>query len=265
MAFEIYKGGRKDPHPDETHPRIYIDDFFTPGLKFQGAVDYLTGVQYTMDLNNELGDCGIAGMNHYQMAVNYFENGNAQSWGDNVCLQLYEELGGYVQGDPSTDNGTNLQDNLGWWRHNPVNGHQILAFGQLRNTDRATRLQAMQLFGPGYIGGQLQNAQEAQFPGAWEWVPGGSFAGGHCVTYGREESGLDRGGVSSWGAAVHCNMAWASNFLAASAGGEWWGIIDGNWVKRNGTSPAGFNLAEMNSALASLTRQVNPLGLTSQF
>ena len=249
----------KPPHPDFSHPRLWMDDFMPKTSPPDGPVaDWFSNIAFPMDLNDTQGDCGIAGMDHYQMSVSKFGGGTATSWGDSVCEQLYEILGGYVPGDPSTDNGTVLQDNLGYWRHNPIQGSEILGFGALRPGTwlRAERLHALHAFGPGYLGGPLPVSAEQQFPGPWTFVPGSPVAGGHCVTEAGEVTGTNEVRFTSWGAVVKASRGFFMSFVQ-----EYWVIIDAAGIERNGANQYGWDVAGMNEALASLTGQRNPLRL----
>jgi len=251
----------KPPHPDDTHPRLWLDDFMPKAEPPDGPVaDWFSGISFPMDLNDQVGDCGIAAMDHYQMSMDAFGSGSCASWGDGTCQQLYETLGGYVPGDPSTDQGTNLQDNLTWWRHNPVKGTEILAFGAMRLGTwlRPERLHALHAFGPGYIGGLLPQSAEQQFPGDWTVVPGSPPAGGHAVTEAGEVLGTDDVRFTSWGAVVKASRAFFMQFVT-----EYWCIIDAQGIERNGANQYGWDITGMNEALTALTGQVNVLKLTT--
>lgn len=270
MTFQIYAGGRRPPHPDETHPRAWVQDVWDtasleaavrPGdIADFGSVIPLD--QWGMDGNDSAGDCGLAGMDHWQMAVTSRVTGSWQSWGTQACLELYSQLGGYVPGDPSTDNGTVLQDNLNFWRHNPVGGMELLGFAALRpgSWTRAVRVGMMRTCGPLYKGLTLQQDQEQQFPEAWHWVPGGVIAGGHCTVQVAEVHGPDEAEDVSWGAGVRCNTQFITD-----ATEEMWILFTEASVDAAGRNPYGYSLADMNARIASLTGEVNPLRLTKVY
>lgn len=277
MAFQRYKGGRKDAHPDFVRPRLWLDDFLTNvpvGVKavpdatslIVQDVDWCTAVQneLPMDLNDELGDCGIAGMDHWQVAANTYAGHSAASWGNGLCLSLYEHLGGYVQGDPSTDNGTVLQDNLSFWQHEGVplaNGQtdKILFYGAIRNyTSRTVRVQALKALGPLYTGIQCPQSAEQQFAGGQPWtlVKGSPNAGGHCTVQLAEFHSLNEIREATWGGVAKANQAF---YNATTV--EVWAIGGADFIERNGMNPSGLDVDGMNEALAALTGRSNPLGL----
>lgn len=253
MAFTRYRGGKKDPHPNETHPRLYVDDFFKWHAVKASAptVSYAApAISFPMDLNDQLGDCVIAGMDHVQMAVSYARSSSCQSWGDALCLQSYGQIGGYVNGDPSTDNGCVIQDALSFWRKNPIAGQEITFFGALRKRDRATRILAMQDFGPLITGYQLPESAEQQFPDPWVPVAGSPIAGGHCAPQMGELNEENEIELCSWAAIVRANKAFFMEYE------------DEAWVVGfEGFNPANLDTEAMNAALADLTGESNVLGL----
>jgi hypothetical protein len=276
VSFEIFKGGRLPPLDDATHPRLWASDFMHPAAwpetagrsrdggpmvtatltaDWQGTIP----VQgWGMDLNDQLGDCGCAGMDHRQMGAKAGAGQPWTSWGNTVSLQLYETLGGYVPGNPSTDNGTVLQANLGYWKNTAIQGDQIIAYGALRpgTWDRGMRVLALRTFGPLYIGINCPNSAETQFPGPWTVVPGSPIAGGHCVVQVAEFAAMDEIRLVSWGAAVPANMAFFMTYTE-----EVWVIIDADSLERIGQNPYGVDLAGMNAKLGQLTGVPDPLSL----
>src|SRR5215469_7727084 len=111
-----FRPGRKPPYPDFVKPRLWVDDFLAPTpelTELPTTADWCTAVGggWGMDLNDQLGTCGIAGMNNLAIALGTYGSGYSTVWDAAVVTQLYEILGGYRPGDPSTDNGTILQDN----------------------------------------------------------------------------------------------------------------------------------------------------------
>jgi hypothetical protein len=252
------KLGRKPPHDNVSHPRIYLDDFFTKSQELPTHVDFVSEVpSWPMSLNDQLGDCTIAAANHTQMAWNQYANGSNTAWSDNTCLEAYEAIGGYVPGDPSTDNGCVMQDVLDYWRKTGIGGDKILAFGALRNWTRSVRVQALYTFGSIYTGVNLPESAETQFEDHTAWVPaGGSIAGGHCINQQAELLALDEVRYITWGAVQPANRAWVMDYVE-----EAWCIISQDFIEANGENPDGFNLGAMNAELSGLTGIANPLGL----
>lgn len=273
MAFTRYKGGRLPAHPDETHPRLWVDDFIVPDLGMLSGpgfgaaiedVDYGSAItSWPMDLNDSLGDCGIAGADHGQMAWNQYATGSHQSWGDEIIEQVYSAVGGYVPGDPSTDNGIVLQDMLDYWRKTGVmladgTVDKIAFFGAMRpgSWNRARRVLGIRTFGGLYKGYNLPESAEQAFPGDWVLVPGSPAAGGHCTWQTAEYHTTDEGRDISWGQPVKVQKA----FMMASLE-EVWVIGSHDFVEVNGRNPSGIDLEGMNEALSALTGQTNAMKL----
>jgi hypothetical protein len=209
-------------------------------------------------MENGAGTCGIAGMDHLQMAWNQATRGSCASWGNDTVLSLYEYLSGYLRGDPTTDKGTILQDNLNFWRKEGVNRDKILFFGALRPGSwlRPERIKALQAFGGLYLGINVPESAEQAFPGDWVYVPRSPLAGPHCVVQHGELLGWHEARLSSWGAIVKA----ATGFLMHTIE-EAWVVGASDFIEVNGKNPSGLDVAGMNDALGVLTDTSNPLGL----
>lgn len=280
MAFSIYQGGRLPSYPDFLHPRVWADDFAPDPetmLAIAGAGetdDWASRVsEWPMDMNGPdpsnppqipdgIGDCGWAGLDHWQMSAHAYGDGNVRSWGNDTLLQCYGATGGYVLGDPSTDNGTNLQDNLQFWKRNPIEGDEILGYAALRPGTwfRAERVYYQRLFGSLYLGHNWPASAEQQAARGepFTFVPGSPVAGGHCTTDAREMTGFAQIGLPCWGELRPATMGF---FMATVE--EAWVILTRDTIERNGANQYGYNMTAMNDAISSLTGQSNPLKLTT--
>lgn len=280
MPFVTYKGGLLPPHPSFSHPRLYVDDFLA-GVKPGGPaeIDYYSRVLdaggFPMDLNGPdpsnppqipdgIGCCGVAGPDHLQMALNAYAHGDFASWGNEGILRTYSAWGGYVLGDPSTDNGTNLQDNLSAWRHDGVeradgSTDKILFFGALRPGSwlRPERVQALRAFGGIIYGHQWPESAEHQFPNPLTYIPGSPAAGGHCTVQLGELTGMNEVRDCCWGAIVSASTAFLLHSVV-----EAWVVGTMDFIELNGQNPSGLDLDGMNEALSSLTGEANPLKLS---
>ena len=87
---------------------------------------------FGMMLNDSLGDCTCAGRGH---AIQVFSAnaGGEVTLTDAQILASYEKFCGYVNGDPSTDNGGIELDVLtDWMQQGPaLDGHGLVAFADL--------------------------------------------------------------------------------------------------------------------------------------
>ena len=98
-------------------------------------VSWITHVNHwPMYGNDSVGDCVAAAAGHHiQQWTNYAGNEICVSPQD--VIKTYEDVGGYVPGDPSTDNGMNMLTYLKYWRKTGVGGHKIMAFVSVNPKD----------------------------------------------------------------------------------------------------------------------------------
>jgi hypothetical protein len=75
-------------------------------------------------MNDELGDCAIAGPGH-QVQFWTAQAGKQVIIPDSAILSAYEAVGGYVPGQPNTDNGCVLVNVMDYWQKTGIGGHQI--------------------------------------------------------------------------------------------------------------------------------------------
>lgn len=84
--------------------------------------------------------------------------------------------------DPNTyDNGEDMTTSLTKWAQAPQYGTK-LAFTATVNESSQAAVKSGIYYGGGLgIGIQIQQAQENQFPGVWQWVSGSPTLGGHAI------------------------------------------------------------------------------------
>ena len=200
-----------------------------------------------MYLNDTLGDCVIAAAAHMELQWSTYA-GTAVTPTDAQVLSGYELVGGYVPGNPGTDNGCDMLTALTDWRKTGLCGKTVTAFA-LCGPVQGLKM-AVALFGNAYIGIQLplsaqgQNGwhvddsdPEAAVPGSW---------GGHCVpVVGYNGNSLT---VVTWGAIL--NMSWA---FAARYMDESYAVLSPEWIEANGESVSGFDMGQLTADLAVVT------------
>ena len=227
-----------------------------PSHRFWATAPMLS---WPMMLNDQLGDCVIAASGHLIQEWSTLAAPPGTVVTDSQVLKAYEDVGGYVPGDSSTDNGCVMLDALNYWRQTGIGQHQILAYVQV---GQATGIagspfqrqfeQAIYLFGAAYIGLALPLTAQGQStwsvvstsgdgaPGSW---------GGHCVpVLGYSPTGLL---CVTWGGLQ--GMTW--NFLRTYCD-EAYAVLSSDWIRNAGTGAgfavSGFNLAALESDLAKL-------------
>jgi hypothetical protein len=244
------KLGRLPQHSRETHPRVMLEDHvnFTKLPKVPSLVDRASKVSsWPMYLNDQLGDCTCAAVGHAIQAFTAYASAEV-TIPSNSVLSLYEAVGGYVPGDPSTDQGCNEQDILTYWNKTGVNGHKISAFAEIGDYTNVAKLrQALYLFGTVYLGIQCPASAQEQFENhePWTYVPGSEIEGGHAIVL-QEAKGSDMS-IVTWGALQAMQPSFAEHYIE-----EAWVIITPDWIAKNGNDIDGFNLASLQADFASL-------------
>lgn len=83
-----------------------------------------------MMLNDQYGDCAIAGPAH-QIQFWTSKVGKQYIVPDHEILSAYCEISGYIPGNPNTDNGCVLLDVMAYWQKKGIGGHQIGGWASL--------------------------------------------------------------------------------------------------------------------------------------
>jgi hypothetical protein len=238
--------GRKAVKTDSRTLRLspYIKTLAPP----PASSDWTKGItSWGMMLNDSLGDCTIAGVGH---AVQVFtaNTGSEVTVPDSTVLSYYESWDGYVNGDPSTDNGGIELDVLNNWQKNSFSGHKLLAFADPTVSNATEVKQSIALFGGTYIGMNVPNYIMDDIPSVWD-VPtqsqDASIDGGHCVFI----TGYDASDLTfiSWGSLYKMTWGFWNQFVD-----EAHALLSQDFMESNGTSASGFDLASLQADLAQI-------------
>lgn len=222
------------------------------------TVDWTGGgkISYPMDLNDQLGDCTAAGAAHAEETWSYLGQGALVNPTQQDVVNFYSGSTGYVQGDPSTDQGGDMQTVLAYWMSTGMAGHKIAGFFAIDPTDFEEMRAALYLFGPLYIGFEFPQSAMDQFNAGkpWDYSRAGSqIVGGHCVTVQK----MVKGGnltVVTWGTLEEMTPAFWSHYVD-----EPYIALSQEWIN-NSTSmtPAGLDYAAANAAVASVFGKPGP-------
>jgi hypothetical protein len=169
---------------------------------------------------------------------------------------LYSAVGGYVQGDASTDNGCSESDMGAYLLSTGFLGHKATAVGPVDYTD-INRLQwAQRLFGTCRLGWNLPGYAEDLFDAGLPWDVQTT---GDQSTEGHDTALVDyRGGllyVVSWYDSatayvrklVPVTPAFALKYLEESSV-----ELFGDWIRAQGTAPSGFDLGDLTAKLSAV-------------
>lgn len=139
--------------------------------------------------NDQLGDCVCAEAGHGTIFYNALAKNQVVVTTDNV-IEMYKAVAGYVPGDPSTDQGTDMQVAASWRRKTGIldaqgKRHQIAAYLALSGKGATLEEQIKQsiyYFGAAGVGFNFPSYAMDQFNAGKPWtVKKGSIEGGHDV------------------------------------------------------------------------------------
>jgi hypothetical protein len=242
------KFGRKPPKANGLHPRFarYAGALPTAPSK----VDYRplapTVLADVLGNDNE-GDCVIAGFYHWLGIVTggagkLFRPTLAQINGD------YHDIGGFVVGDPSTDNGCDLQTAMNhYMTKGAQNGTKLAGWLSVDATNIAQVKQALWLFEGSYIGIGLPDAWINPFPSTngFVWDVGTPDpANGHCfLGVGYDDSGMT---IDTWGLFGTFTWPAVQQLCASRNGGELYLLLTPDVIaKATAKAPNGFDWATL--------------------
>ena len=136
---KLYKLGRK--RPVARCPRFKLSNYLTRALPPPPAtMDYSPNAMQALNqiyLNDQLGDCVIAGMAHVVGVLTGNNGGAPFVYNQDQIVALYSAIGGYVPGNPNTDRGCDEQTALNYWQHNgaPSGSNQIAGWISVNGSD----------------------------------------------------------------------------------------------------------------------------------
>lgn len=239
--------GRKAIKTDSRTLRLasYITPELPPPPPSKDWTNGITG--WGMMLNNVLGDCTIAGAAH-AVQVWSANTGSIATVPDPTIQTLYEQWDGYVDGDPSTDNGGVELDVLNYWKKQGLDGHQLLAFADPKFSNLVEIRQSIALFGGVYIGLALPLTAKTQ--DVWDVVPSNAANakknswGGHCVFVPKyDESSFT---CITWGQLKTMTVAFWKKYCD-----EAHTLLGQDWFAEN-ACPAGFNQDQLMADLKAI-------------
>ncbi len=207
------------------------------------AVDYLSKVSsFPLYDNSVIGDCTCAAAAHLIESWTAYA-GSIILPADAAVLQAYEQVGGYVPGQPNTDHGAVMLDVLRRWASTGLMGRKITAYVAVNHLNRQEVELALEWFGGLYVGVALPRS--AQFQAIWQVVPDpmgtpGSW-GGHAIQVGRYDQTYLY--CTTWGAIKQMTWDWWNRYVE-----ECWAILSPDWLSDE-KSPEGLDIAALQGDL----------------
>jgi hypothetical protein len=252
----LFKGGRLPNDPSK--PRLRIGPYLrTVSAPVPQRVDWLSKVtQWPMYANDRYGDCVWATIGHQIQALTTYGQGNTIVVHESSLLNGYTAVTGFNPNDPSTDQGTVVQDALNYWRKSGVEGHQIIVFAQVDHTNRTEVEAAINTFGSLHVGINFPLSAENQFNAGKDWdrvTQDGGIIGGHAVPVGSYDDATGYNGTVSWARQLRMSKAFWDAYVE-----EAWIVITKDWLNANGLSPTGVDLYGLGQEFSARTGQPNP-------
>jgi len=252
VTGQTLKLGRK--RPKVRYPRLSLRNYLMLALPSPpDAVDYSASAEQALSQmydNDTLGDCVIAAMAH--LAGVFAGNAGATLlFTDPEIVALYSAIGGYVPGDPSTDDGCDVQTALTYWQNNGLlsdASHKIAGWLAVDPSNVEEIKTAIWLFENLVFGVELPDAWTSDMPSAsgFEWDVAGDPdpAQGHCfagVGY-----SLDAVTIDTWGMEGAITLPAIAKYAASSANGELYVVLSADSIsKAKAKAPNGFDWSQL--------------------
>jgi hypothetical protein len=169
-----YKLGLK---PVIEQPRVLLRNYYTSDLPTAQSLTFPIGhadlVEPHMFLNDQLGDCAIAGSIEEVRLANALR-GVTVNFTDETALWNYSAITGYDPEDPGSDAGTDVHELFDYRKTTGLvdadgNRHKIVAYAGLTPGDFDELLVALSLFDMVGIGIQVPDYCDKQFEAHQPW------------------------------------------------------------------------------------------------
>lgn len=265
VTGKTFKMGRR--RPIAPGPRFQFRNYVKPSLPAPPETcDYtkpaLTELANIYE-NDELGDCVIACMAHLEGILTADAGVPAASFSNDQITALYSAIGGYVPGDPSTDNGCDEQTALNYWQHRglvqskkPTQRHKCSAWMSVDGSNPTEVRTALWLFENLVFGMELPNNWINPMPTGSGFLWGGTRAepdpdNGHCVCgVGYDPDAVD---IDSWGMLGGITYGAIGRYAVPSANGELYTVISQDGIAQaTQKAPNGFDWAQLLADFASM-------------
>jgi hypothetical protein len=228
------------------------------------VVDWTKAVpQYGMLLNDQLGDCVIAGMMHLAMGWQANAGSPDSIPSDAEVIAAYSAIGGYDPNAPLNSDGTNPTDNgcamldaLKYWRTTGIRiagaPNKILGFAEVNLASPAEVEAALWLFGGLFTGWDMPVSCQGQ--SIWQVPPEGPKGdgapggwGGHCAPLASEGAGIAAFQAITWGETMPVTGNFRIDYCS-----EAYAVISSEWLEKSGEAPSGFDLQQLQADLGAL-------------
>jgi len=261
-------GRKRSAQPAPLHFKNYLIGSALPTPP--ATCDYTAAAMTSLNnifLNDQLGDCVIAGAEHYLGVItgnagNLFIPTNAQ------VIAEYGSIGGYNPNNPFSDQGCDMQTAMNYYVSTGfANNTKLTSWIAVDPTNQTELQLAIYLFEGLYFGMELPNAWlNADMPQAsgftWDVAGNPDPENGHCVTgVGYNANGIV---IDTWGMLGTLTWAAIAEYASANSNGELYILISqGALNKTTNLAPNGFNWSQLVADFDALGGSITPVTPTT--
>ena len=249
------KFGRNRPSP--SHPRLRLGKYLLTGLPAAPAtVDYsgaAASALARMYANDRLGCCVVAGGAHLRGVTSGNAGETCVTFTDEQIVAMYGAIGGYVPGDPSTDQGCDELTALSYLTATGYpDGVKLSGSASVDAASPDEVRSALWLFENVIFGMELPDAWVTPMPSSrgfiWDVAGDPVPSNGHCVVgVGYTEQGVI---ISTWGMLGLITWAAVAKYATPISGGELHVAFSPDMLARaTGRAPTGFDFSQLASDL----------------
>lgn len=233
---------------DPRKPRVTLRRAPGATITPPASADFISKVPaWNMALNDQIGDCTCAGLDHIITQVEKYGQAKDVIVPDATTLAMYKAISGY-NGTPATDVGATLQDALNYARKTGILGYKPVAFAQIDATDVQLIQNCIASFGAVYTGFNFPGSAMDQFNAGkpWSYVPRSRIEGGHCVPLMAFDPTYVT--VVTWGETQKMTYDFMARYFD-----EMWVAIYPDLMQATGTLPSGLDAADADAQYTALT------------
>ncbi len=222
----------------------YLDSTLPAPPKVVSWSSLVSPDAWGMLLNDSLGDCTIAGALHLNQSW-ATSAGGVFTPTNQMALEGYERIDGYVPGKPSTDQGGDMVNVLNHWKSQGIGGRKILGFVSVDHRNDTEVRQAIALFGGVYAAVSLPVSAQRQKTW-WNASPDdGGVWGGHCVPVLDYDDTRNTLECVTWGAMKTMTRSFFRRYFVGC-----FAVVSQDFIKAGGEAPSGLDLAQLLADLA---------------
>ncbi len=250
--FKLLSLGRR--RPIARGPRLSLRNYLKQTLPAPPpTTDYYSNSYKSLNQmydNDILGDCVIACMAHIDGVLSANAGTGNIVFRKSQIINLYSAIGGYIPGNPDTDNGCDEQTALNYWQQNGLtkDAHKITAWLSVDGSNATEVCTALWLFENLIFGVELPDAwinPEPSMSGfMWDVAGPSDPNNGHCFAgVGYNTLGVN---ISTWGMTGNITFPAISQYAVSGQQGELYTVLSTDAInKAKKKAPNGFAFSQL--------------------